>query len=545
MKADLLITNANIITMDDNGTRAGSLAVRNGRITGVWIETEPPKHIVGCSELLNLEGATVLPGFIDTHNHMINYGVTLELVNFQKHKVKTIQDMLDVVKSKVKTTPQGGWIQCVMYDDTLLDEQRHITRQELDVISPNHPVYLKHISGHLVVVNSVALELAGVADDIEDPQGGHYGRAHDGKLDGVLYERDAMQPVREALPYPTEEEMIAAIRESSKEYLAQGITMSSDLAVGRPFGVEEFDAHFKAAKNGINPIRMRLMVFHQHMKEGGIFGKYSAAQLDQFIQDQSAGRAKLDGAKMFQDGSIQGYTGALREPYYSKPDIRGKLVHPQESFNKEILDLHKRGFRIAIHGNGDKAIESILDAYHYAQEHFPRKDSRHRIEHVQTATSEDLHRMRELGVAGSFFINHVYYWGDRHERMFLGPERAKRISPIKEAFDRQLLVSLHSDLPVTPISPLFSIWAAVNRLTREGRVLGPDQRVSVEMALRAMTIEGAKIGFDEENAGSLEIGKRADFVMLDEDPTEVDPKHIRDISVTATYIDGLQVYKKQ
>ncbi|HLQ82217.1 MAG TPA: amidohydrolase family protein, partial [Pseudogracilibacillus sp.] len=204
----------------------------------------------------------------------------------------------------------------------------------------------------------------------------------------------------------------------------------------------------------------------------------------------------------------------------------------------------KRGFRIAVHGNGDRAIGSILDAFEYALNQFPRDDHRHRIEHVQTATTEDLDRMQKLGVAGSFFINHVYYWGDRHEQIFLGPDRARRISPLKDAFDRELLFTLHSDCPVTPISPLFLIWSAVNRMTREGNILGSDQRIDVLTALRAMTIDGARINFDEQNSGSIEQNKDADFTILSANPLEIEPLEIKDIEVLGTIIDGDVVYRK-
>ncbi|MFC3039878.1 amidohydrolase [Virgibacillus xinjiangensis] len=235
----------------------------------------------------------------------------------------------------------------------------------------------------------------------------------------------------------------------------------------------------------------------------------------------------------------------MRKPYHNDPETYGDFIHEQEAFNEEVLDLHQRGFRITTHGNGDRAIGSILDAYEQALTKSPRKDHKHRIEHVQSGTTEDIARMAKLQVAGSFFINHVYYWGDRHEKIFLGPERGRRISPLAEAVDYNLLFTLHSDCPITPISPLFSVWAAVNRITREGKVLGPEQRIDVITALKAMTIYGSELVFDEDNTGSIEIGKNADFAVLGEDPTEVEPIKIKDIEVESTFIDGKAVYGKE
>lgn len=289
---------------------------------------------------------------------------------------------------------------------------------------------------------------------------------------------------------------------------------------------------------------MKLMIAGDILLEGGQMGTMTAQEVDAHIRKRSGGRATLDSAKLFQDGSLQGLTGALREPYFNNPDVSGDLIHSQEELNAKVKNLHYRGFRIAIHGNGDRAIGSILDAFEQAILAHPRPDHRHRIEHVQTATTEDLIRMHELGVGGSFFINHVYYWGDRHEQIFLGPDRAHRIDPLAEAVEYNVLFTLHSDSPVTPISPLFSVWAAVNRLTSDGKVLGPEQRIDVVTALRSMTAYGAKLNFEENEVGTIELGKRADFVVLAEDPTAIDPLDIKDISIMATLIDGRVVYDK-
>lgn len=251
---------------------------------------------------------------------------------------------------------------------------------------------------------------------------------------------------------------------------------------------------------------------------------------------------RLDGVKLFQDGSIQGLTAALRQLYEQYPDKMGTLIHSQEVLNEKLLDFHKRGFRIAIHGNGDAAIGSILKAYSYILNELPKGHHLHRIEHVQTATDDDLNEMQALGVAASFFINHIYYFGDRHEELFLGKERAARMNPVKSAIDRNILFTLHSDCPITPVSPLFSVWAAVNRVTMEGKVLGENERSDVLNALKSMTLYGAELNFDGDHAGSIEVGKRADFAVLDKNPLTIDPMEIKNITVLETYIDGNIVY---
>lgn len=547
VQADLLLINANVLTLDEEGHRAGSVAVKDGHIVGIWEEANPPKEVVTCSasiQIIDLKGATLIPGFIDTHNHLPMYAKTKDQVNCSSPLNRTISDIKQSLLQKIKQTPKGEWILGYGYDDTLLQEKRHPTREDLDAIAPDHPVCIKHISAHLAVANSKALQIAGIADNQTDPVIGYFGRDETGRINGVLYEFDAMDYVYSKIPKKSVNEQITLLKEAVKDYLAQGITTNTDAGVGLENGIDDLEFHLNAIEQKTNPLRMQLMVMHDLLRPAGPFANYTANELNEEIYHRSNGMIKLDSAKMFQDGSIQGLTGALRKPYECDARLYGDLCHDQEQFNEEVYDLHKRGFRIAIHGNGDRAIGSILDAFEYALNKAPRKNHLHRIEHVQTAALEDLDRMARLGVAGSFFINHVYFWGERHEKVFLGPERAKRISPLADAIQRNLLFTLHSDCPVTPISPLFSVWAAVNRLTREGNVLGSDQRIDVETALRSMTIYGAKLNFDEENTGSIEIGKKADFAILEADPTRVSPIEIKDISVLMTIIDGKIVYEK-
>lgn len=548
MKVDLLFINANVITLDGANSRAGSVAVSDGRIIGVWTESEPPKGAINVTEqtkVVNLNGDTLLPGFIDTHNHILMYSQTKEQVDCSSPKNKTIADIIEAIGLKTTEVNDGEWVVGFGYDDTLLYEKRHLTRYDLDKVSRQNPVMIKHISGHVAAVNSMALEMAGLDDQVSDPQGGHYGKDERGKLNGVIYEPSAMEIVQKEIPKKSVDDMVKTIGKASDEYLTHGITTNTDAAVGLTDGLQELDVHLKASKKNINPMRTQLMIMHNYLRKGEKFGEYTPQQLNNELLERSNGRVKLDSAKMFQDGSIQGLTGALRKPYYQHPDVYGDLIHDEQLFREEVLDLHKRGFRITTHGNGDRAIGSILDAYSNALTNLPQKNHRHRIEHVQTATTEDLTMMGQLGVAGSFFINHVYYWGDRHKRIFLGPERAKRISPLAEAIENNILFTLHSDCPITPISPLFSVWAAVNRKTRDGEILGPDQRIDVETALKSMTIYGASFIFDEENVGSIELMKKADFTILESDPTKVEPMEIKDIKVTATFIDGKPVYGQE
>lgn len=543
----MVIKNANILTLDEQDSRKGSLAVTDGRISGLWEEAEPPSGVVLMekAKVMDVEGKTVIPGFIDTHNHLLAYAMNKNQINCSTPPNNSIQDLLENIRLQVEDNLEEHWIQGYGYDDTLLKEQRHPTRSDLDKVAPNHPVLLTHTSSHFGVVNSRALEVAGITEDTPDPEGGHFGRDEDGRLNGILYEVAALESVNKVIPTLTNHELIALIGEGAQDYVAQGITSNTDAAVGIFPDGSDIDVHTLAAKKGVNPMRTELMVMDHLLEDSGMYSEYTAEKLNEEIKRLSNGKVFLNSAKLFQDGSIQGYTGALREPYYNDPDVYGELLHSQTDFNAKVLALHERGFRIATHGNGDKAIGSILEAYENALVQSPREDHRHRIEHVQTATTTDIEEMATLKVAGSVFINHVYYWGDRHKEMFLGPKRAANISPLASMKEHDVLFTLHSDCPVTPISPLFSVWEAVNRCTSSGEVLGPEERIDVITALKSMTIYGAQLNFTEDRVGSIEEGKYADFAILDRDPTQVDPMEIKDINVKVTIINGQTVYKQE
>jgi predicted amidohydrolase YtcJ len=253
---------------------------------------------------------------------------------------------------------------------------------------------------------------------------------------------------------------------------------------------------------------------------------------------------RLGSVKIIHDGSIQGRTAALQEPYHDNPELKGDLLNTQEALDELVHKYHRAGNQIAVHGNGSAAIESIILAMEKAQKAFPRQDHRHMIIHCQTASGDHIVRMKRLGIIPSYFVNHTYYWGDRHYSMFLGPERASRISPLASSLKEGLMFTLHSDLPVTPVDPLFSMHCAVNRMTREGMVLGPGERISPIEALKAYTTHAAYCSFEEDLKGSIEAGKLADFTVLSANPLAVDHDKIKDIEVLATIVGGETVYEK-
>ncbi|WP_339316519.1 amidohydrolase family protein [Paenibacillus sp. FSL R10-2734] len=345
---ELLIVNANVLTLDEENKKAGSVGVTNGRITGIWSEKKPPSNEVNITErtkCIDLQGATLLPGFIDTHNHMISAIMLRQYLDCKSPPNRDISDIKSQIKERALNVEKGSWIVGFGYDDTALSDMRHPTKKDLDEAAPEHPVIIYHISGHLGVANSLALEIAGVDEQTNDPEGGSFGRDEKGRLNGILYEGTA-QAVGAYAPEPSEQELLSLISEESLSYLSQGITTNTDAKIGITNEIDDLELCFKAIKQGQLPMHMKLMIASDRLREGSQMGSMTAREVDAYIRKRSGGRASLDSAKMFQDGSIQGLTGALREPYFNDPGVSGDLIHAQEELNAEVKDLHDRGFRM-------------------------------------------------------------------------------------------------------------------------------------------------------------------------------------------------------
>jgi hypothetical protein len=542
-----MFVNGTILTMDDKGSQAEAAATLGDKIVAIGTTAAIQRLAGPTTRMVDLAGKTMVPGLNEPHNHFAMYGVyALRLVNLQSPPigpVSRMKDLVETLRERAGKTPKGEWVYGRGYDDTLMTEQRHPTRHDLDQASTEHPIFITHVSGHLSVANSKALALAGVTKDTIEPQGGVIRKdPKTSEPDGVFEEMPAQALVFRHLPPLTMDLRLEAMALAARDYLKTGVTSCSDAGVAFP-GVgspAEIVAYQRATGQGLVPIRMTMMVGVEFLL--GPDGKSPS-----FVTGFGDNHLKIGPAKIIVDGSIQGYTGWLAKPYYvpfkGDSSYRGYPVTAPDKLNRLVLEAHKAGCQIAAHGNGDAAIDAILDAYQLAQKEFPRPDARHRIEHCQMAREDQLDRMAELGMSPSFFASHTYYWGDRHKAIFMGPERAKRISPLKSALKRGIKFTIHSDCPVTPVSPLFCVFAAVNRITRNGEVLGPEYRLTPEEALRAVTIDAAWQTFDEKIKGSIEVGKLADFTLLAENPLTVPPERIKDIKVEEVIIGGKSVYQ--
>ena len=523
-----------IRTLDPSRPTAEALAVRDGRILYVGSADEAGRQAGPGAETIDLGDRVALPGFVESHSHPIYYGRYLEEVDCRY--ARSLDDVVRLLAQRARETPPGRWVAGNGYDHTLLKESRHPGRRELDRASGDHPVLLRNITGHITVVNSRTLALAGVTAKTPDPKGGHIGRGEDGEPDGVFWEW-AQRLIREHLPDPATEDIVRYLHNASGEYLAAGVTSVVEAAIGFNYGMRDAEVYAKVAGDGGLPLRYGAAIMYdvwRELREGAGPGLDWPGDPD---------RLRPVSVKFFQDGSIQIKTAALREPYFGETEPADHhVIWPQEELDRMVADAHAAGWQIWTHGNGDAAIGSILDAYERAIASTPRTDHRHRVEHCQTAGEDQLDRMRDLGVTASFFAPHVWHWGDRHREVFLGPERASRIDPLASAAKRGMRFGLHNDSPVTPISALLSVGTAASRRTSGGEVLGAEQAIPVGAALRTMTVDAAYLAFEEDRKGTLTEGKLGDVVVLGADPFEVGPEEVKDIPVAMTIVGGGVAY---
>jgi predicted amidohydrolase YtcJ len=419
------------------------------------------------------------------------------------------------------------------YDDTGIEERRHPTRADLDAVSRDHPVVAVHVSGHLMGVNTMALQLAGITASTADPEGGHFRRLTNGEPDGVL-EETAMSAIFTRIPQPTEGEASDQVLAACDHYASRGSTTAQEAALYQPSFVAACRALDASARLPIDVVAYPLLIYARAMLASA---------------GEATGRFRFGGMKVTTDGSIQGYTAYLSKPYHVQPPEKSDYAgfpsfETQEKLNSLVLDGYENEWQVMAHANGDAAIGMVIEAARAAEDRLPGGDRRTTIIHAQTIREDQLDEVARLGMSISFFPGHVYYWGDRHRDSFLGPERAARINPMRSALDRGIPVTLHHDSPVTPPDILTVVWAAVNRVTSAGHDLGSDQRLSPREAIRAVTIDAARQIFEEDRKGSIEPGKLADLVVFSSSPLSVDPTSIRDIAVEETIKEGATIWQR-
>ena len=537
--AHQVFINGNVLTMDANDTVAQALSTRGELIEAVGSTEEIMALADDDTEVVDLRGRTLLPGFIDAHGHFPGSGLRVIAADLNSPPIGNRQTMADVMaglSERAEATPPGEWVSGFGYDDTLLAEKRHPTRAELDEISTQHPVVALHVSGHMLVANSVALAQVGIDASTPDPEGGVIGRRAGSQEPNGLLQETARMAVMQQMQDISLVDTYRMMKTAANEYSSVGVTTAQSGGVSTKLakGLSLF------SKLGVIPQRLVVFPLAEEFDETLLNGEYDP-------DDYSSDKFVMGAIKIVADGSIQGFTGYLSAPYYTAyegdDNYTGYPSVTRRALFEQVEALHKAGYQMAIHGNGDQSIEDILDAFEAAQESHPVDDPRMILIHSQMAREDQISRMPALGVTPSFFTAHTWYWGDRHRDIFMGPERAAVMSPSAWARDYGLRFSSHLDTPVTPMSPLQAVWSQVHRMTYGGDVLGPQQRISVMDALRAVTIDAAWQVFQDDNRGSLEAGKYADIIVLSGSPLD-EPMAMRDLAVERTVIGGATVYQK-
>ena len=525
-KGTVLLVNADIVTMDPKKPSADAMAFSGGRVVAIGTESEVRKAIGGYAKFYDLKGRTIVPGFIETHDHLYMSSSQYAVTDVTPFTTPTLAEALEKIKHA--QPDKDGWIIAFGADQELYKEKKGPTRDLLDKLFPNTPVVVFHLSGHGAFVNSVALRQAGVDETTPNPKGGYYEKDKNGRLTGYLSGQPAVFSVK-SFPNPTPE----LARIAAEARAAKGVTTSSEFAILNTFVLEGLQ---EATSSPDFPVRV----------VGGLFSTIPGfEEIAPRLKNYENNLLKIPFVKTWTDGSIQGGTGNLTEGYYH-PGMGGEgATGSQDFFNKQVLHIYKLHLWPAIHANGDAAVDVALNAVEYAQKTLGDKadpNIRPQLIHAQYTRPDQVERMAKLKVYPTFFVTHVYYYGDLHYEKTLGPKRAQRLSALADAFRAGVKPAMHNDPPVTPVDPLLNMWIAVKRQSRSGRVLGADQAITPQQALEAYTINAAYQFGMEKDAGSLEVGKFADFVVLDRNPLKVDPNEIRNIHVLATVRGGMLTY---
>lgn len=541
--ADVIFFGDNIVTVDASLSGAKAVAVRGADIIAVGSRADILALQGTSTRVIELGDDALVPGFIDAHGHTSFVGRLIDYVNLSSPPVGavvTMDDLVTLIVEHMESTQPGTgeWVVGYGYDDSLIAENRHPTRDDLDRASTEVPIMLTHVSGHLLAANSAALTAAGVDADSEDPEGGVIRRKPGTRVPDGVFEETAMGLIRAASPRNSDPARLEQMFRQSAEFHARhGITTVQDGGAG----LDDIAIYRDAALREQFPVDIVAFAGANRLDD---------ATLDSVtIERDYIGGFRVGGIKFVLDGSPQGRTAFLSQPYTegppgAPPDYRAYPSYPAEAYNERIARLIQAGKPVLAHANGDAAIDMMIDGVAAAVEGIELPDHRSVIIHAQLMRPDQLPLVKALGLVPSYYAAHPFFWGDWHRKSF-GEERAAFISPLAATAELDIPFTIHNDSPVVPPDMMRLLWIAVNRKTRSGFVIGPDQRLTPEQALYAVTQGAAYQYFEEGWKGSITPGKRADLVILDANPLTIDPDAIKDIGIVETFARGMSVYRQQ
>ena len=516
--------NGDIITMEENTAEA--ILVKDGIIKKVGSKDEIMNLKGNDTEVINLNGKCLMPSFIDAHSHITAVARSMLLVDLSM--AKNFDDIVRILKEYIKDNDikPEKWVMGFNYDHNFLKEKSHPTKDVLDKVSTNHMVSITHKSGHMGVVNSLALEFLHIDENTKDPEGGHFGRIENTSMPNGYMEEVAFRDNIQSKNVHTIEELKLAYKKAEMLYASYGITTAQDGLLDN-IGFELLNSLARENKLTLD------VISYINSKLKNDYQKYLKNYYNHF---------KIGGYKILLDGSIQSKTAYLLKPYEGENEYLGYPVYNNENSKKYISLALEDKIQLLAHCNGDGASRQLITCFKQVlKEKNIRNTYRPVMIHAQMVNYEQLEKMKELEMIPSFFPSHIYYFGDIHLKNI--GYRAYHLNPLKEANDLNLIYTIHTDAPVIKPNILESVWCSVNRKTKNNMVLGEDEKISVYDALKAVTINVAYQYFEENKKGSIKENKVADLVILDKNPLKIKRKEIKNIKILETIKEGITIYK--
>lgn len=535
MYADVVFRNGVVITVDKEDSICEAVAVKGNKIAAIGDNEFISKWIGDETEVIDLKGRTLMPGFIDAHMHLGMRGQNAAVIlDCNSDDVPTIDGIMEKIKEAAARVPEGTWIKATGYEQSKLKEGRHPTRDELDAVAPNHPVQLTRCCLHMGVYNTLALEAGEISPERFAP--GEVVVDENGRMTGLLKET-ACTYMWDIVKY-TRDEYMASFKACNDLLLKYGVTSVCDASF---FGEQTIGLYQEAIREGIINVRMYPLVYHAYGKPKTIWwiNQVLDTGLRAGIGDEFF---RLGHVKILLDGSSSGPSAATREPYSHDSNLEGILIYTQEEADEIVIKAHNCGWNVTCHAVGDKAVEVMVNAIEKAIKQNDRPH-RHRIDHCGLQDMELIERIKKLNISvvsnpGFFHENaeaYTKYYGDRVNLMF----------PLKTYLEKGITVALGSDSPVIEVDPMIGLYSAMRREDkRSGVVAGPCQAVGLMDAIRMYTINGAYVSCEEDIKGSIEIGKLADMVVLSENILETPVEKIKSVKTDITMIDGKILYRR-
>ncbi|GKU82175.1 amidohydrolase [Niallia sp. NCCP-28] len=523
--AEWIYYNGEIISMDKKNTIYEAIAIKKERIIAIGKFAELKKWSDSNTKFVDLEEKTVLPGLIDAHQHLFHSGFNLLYIHCSHPSIK---EMVEEIHMKSKELEPDEWIIGWGYDEANFQEKRH--PETTDFKDIKNPIYISRYCEHTAVVNKTVLQLMKLTKETT-VKNGEIVRNDDGEAIGVLKE-EAMQLAKQVIPAYTKEQMKEAIKLAINENLSKGITSVHDAGLG--FFSGSFEQEYMVLKEMAENKELSIRIY------GMVLEKFFQKAIKK--QKEKNGYFRIGAMKLFADGTISGKTAAISIDY-NETVQSGMLLYTEAELTEKVMAAHKLGYQIAIHAIGDRAVEQVIQAYDKALQTYPRSNHRHRIEHSMITNKALLKKMKALEIIPILQPALVYQAGDVYQEN-LDSTLSSQVFAAKKMMDHHLSPAGSSDAPITPGSPFFAIYAAMSRKTKRGKVLAPENKITLDQALKMYTINAARASFDEANKGTLEVGKLGDMTIVPKGFMHFEENKIKDTKVLMTVIGGEIMYKR-